>query len=414
MKNKWILPILIGIIGLVITLSYVFNNNYTAISDSESEYAIYKEITETGSWKPIGDNVLSSCLMTTLLPALIQRVVRANPLVVFNLYVSIVIAFLPIVIFLIAKQFLRPHYACLASVFVMSQPYFLWSPSFARINVALIFFGLLVLVLLRKSLETRYRVSAIVVCTVGIVISHYGTAFAGLFILGLTWVFTTLRGVHGRETMTIALVSLIVAMFVWYSLVTITPATYGSYVIRDTATEIRDAVTKTEIRDAVTKTEVRDAVTKVENENSEEQSFWSIESRGPVIQAAFGKRLSVMNIPQKIEFVFSWLTVIVMSYGLFLMLRKKGELAHPNFQALSVVCYSMICLTVLSPYLSNVYGISRTYYTALIPLSTCFIIGGIDVAERIKVPPFILISGLLVSFMLCTTGIMHQMFGLVR
>ena len=99
-------PVVIYLIALAILLPFALGSGFTLTGDTSSEYALYFAIVETGVWDPPVDNLLASCLSTTLFPALIQRVTHVDPLLVFQLYCCFTIAFLPVTIYYLAKRYL--------------------------------------------------------------------------------------------------------------------------------------------------------------------------------------------------------------------------------------------------------------------------------------------------------------------
>ena len=137
-------------------------------------------------------------------------------------------------------------------------------------------------------------------------------------------------------------------------------------------------------------------------------------SREEVVQVAFGKTLPIMNPAQKTEFVFSWLTILIMTYGLFVAVRSMRSKLGESLTALMAVCYCMILAGIALPYLSNNYGIARIYQMALVPLSLCFVIGAVDVARRLRIPGEAVLAVVLIPYFLCTSGLMHSFMGLSR
>jgi len=136
-------------------------------------------------------------------------------------------------------------------------------------------------------------------------------------------------------------------------------------------------------------------------------------------------------LPQRIEFVFSWLTIVLMSIGLLITivkLRTRAAISYAKhgkpgylpenlsaeYIALSIACYILVVATVLLPYVSEAYGASRTYMQMMVPLSVFFVIGGIEVARYFKLRPHLLLVAILVPYFLCTTGFMCQIFGSPR
>jgi len=347
--------------------------------------------------------LLSSCLPTTIVPALIQRATGFEPLLVYKWYSIILLPLLPVVVFLLASRFINKRYAFWVGLFFMAQLYFLHAPTYARVNMALIFFGLALLVIYGYPQGSyKWRVPLLGILAMGITVSHYGTAFASLFIFGAVLLWLIGLGLYKKSRKNIAVVAIVfcfiaVSVGIWHAGVTYIPWVYARSFVVDTA---RDLKVSTEVID--------DPAVGVN------PSLFDMESREGVVQVAFGKTLPIMNNAQKTEFVFSWLTILMMTYGLFVAVRaRRGELGG-RFTTMAVVCYLLILAGIALPYLSTHYGIARIYYTALVPLSLCFVIGAMDVAKRVKLPAEIVMAIVLVPFSLCTTGLLHSFIGLSR
>jgi len=346
--------------------------------------------------------LLSSCLPTTIVPALIQGATGFEPLLVYKWYSIILLPLLPVIVFMLVRRFVGGVNAFWATMLFMAQMYFLEALAYARVNIALLFLGGSLLVIFRGGqTRTRYWVMCLALMAIGVVISHYGTAYAMLFVLGVTAI-----GLLGRKLIMrvkdktlkpILLTSglLAVCIGIWYMGVTEVPWQAGKGVAVNTVSPPGEVAVTVE---------------------GEEFGFFDLEARSPVVQAAFGKTLPSMNTAQRVEFVFSWLSILLLSYGLSLALfnRNMREKLGVGFVLLLGACYLTILMGVISPSLSRQYGIARIYYTALVPLSLCFAIGVIDLSKRIKLPASITMGFVVIPLFLCTTGTLHSLIGLSR
>ena len=144
--------------------------------------------------------------------------------------------------------------------------------------------------------------------------------------------------------------------------------------------------------------------------------FFNLGTRDSLVRVALGFTFSKMNGAQRVEFFLSWIIVLALSYGLLLVVIKKDlrDKLGLGFVVFLVVCYAMIAIAVLAPYLSRVAGMYRTYYTALIPLSICLVIGLMDLAKRMRVSVDLLLALIIVPYFFCTTGLLHAFLGFSR
>lgn len=413
-RTAWIYPSIIYLMGITITLVYAFTTNYTEVSDTAREYFLYATVIDNGFlafWEIVTGSVQrvislqSSCLSSTLFPAILQKITGIEPLLFFKLYSSFIIPILPVAVYFIARRFTSNLHAFLVAVLFMGQVCFLQAPSIARSNMALLFFALSLLVILHPDLSKRVRFPALFVLATGMVISHYGTTFASLFILGTTGVTVSLwwlikrRQLPYRNSILVVCLSLIIGITVWYGFITHTPLTEGiSFIERSTSTEVT-----------------------VSPEGSDTQEYYEItelSSRDKIIQAALGTKNPDGDTTFTFNwalFVFSWLTVMLMSYGLLITLLKwrRVKVVPLEYLVLSIIGYVTIIGVVALPMVSRGYGIERTYYQMLVFLGIYFIFGCSDIAQRLKLKAYMVILPVLLPYFYFTytTGIIHSITG---
>jgi uncharacterized membrane protein len=249
-----------------------------------------------------------------------------------------------------------------------------------------------------------------IVFAVSCIVSHYATTYIFFFVLLLTWIGMQIihRILHASQSaalgiprtplkrgVTITIVALFFAMlFFWYSQVTVASFSSGVDFIQQTFANLNQ--------------------------------WFLIESKGGVIAAATGKS-ALPTIPQKINFIFSWLTVAFVAIGvLSTVARYKRTVAipdpehiKPNFLyskfemeyfMLSLVCSAILVISVVLPHISTGYSMSRIYFQVMVVVAPFFVIGGIMVARWLRARPHWIILVVLIPFFMCTTGTMYQIF----
>ena len=410
-------PVIIALVGFGVVFRYALLD-YTLMSgDAIQEFRVYSLIVETGKWQIVPNYALvSSCLFTTYFPAIFQRAFGTDLLMTFKLFPCFIIPFLPVVIYYIAKRWISPFYASLASWFVMGQIYFLWALSFSRIMVALVFFGLALLVVFNEDMRFRTKIGLSILLSACLVMAHYGTTFGSLIVIGVVIVvmlsLKAIRRYHypNLRAMSAFWVILMVWTVVWLGIINGAPLSAGVNFVRDSAK--LQTYGENALPDSPTKEVIVGVTEDVPFEVEKEYGFFSLETRSEVIQVAFGKTLHIMRIPQKIEFAFSWLTILLMTWGLVLTTKRWG--LKEDRVLLMLACYSTIVAGVVIPTIGIRYGIARVYFHMVLVLAPCFIIGSLDVAKRLKVPIPLALMAVLIPYGLCTSGIMHSFFGLAR
>ena len=163
------------------------------------------------------------------------------------------------------------------------------------------------------------------------------------------------------------------------------------------------------------------------------QDLFLAETRGPAIHQIFLGHVPDYQeaILLRTEVAFTWGTILFMAIGLLFTVtrfsrlvvkpsprpEKTGLLTNRfdvDFLALSLASYVLLVFAVVLPYVTSSYGIGRTYFVAMIPLSLFFVLGGNVVARALRLPPRLVICFVLIPYLMLTTGLMYQVFGFPR
>lgn len=138
-----------------------------------------------------------------------------------------------------------------------------------------------------------------------------------------------------------------------------------------------------------------------------------LEGREPVVQKAFGMNLREdAPVPEIIEIAFNWIVVGMITLGLVvLILRKRLEL---QFGVLAVALYALVVFTVLIPWLSMYYGGQRVFFTSLIVLAPCFVLGVGETARKLKVNQVAFSIIVLVTYVFATSGLLYSLWGISK
>jgi uncharacterized membrane protein len=157
------------------------------------------------------------------------------------------------------------------------------------------------------------------------------------------------------------------------------------------------------------------------------------ESRGETAAAALGSNLGEKGIPQKVEFIFSWLSIALVVVGILAMLvryltRFKSINSRASrlpeylsrdfddeFLVMSAIGVVILMVAVALPFVFAGYDIQRTYLQMTIILSVFLAVGGMVIARLARIKrTYLLILIVLIPYFLCTTGTIYQAFGSPR
>ncbi len=436
-------PVLIFFTGLSLLLMFGLRSNHIIGSDAHMEYYLFQLTSHFQSWHLCFKNNVDACLSISLLPAIYQSFLNINPEYLFKLFYPLLFSISPLVIYIISKKYVGHFYAFLASFFFMSFFLFSFTTANARTNTAILFFALAIMVSFHSKITPFVKKGLFIIFVVATIVSHYSTTYIFFVILVLTWLamelflkLFSLREKFANKTGIVALnenssiagnplttdilpggqlenqglkrgitfftaALFFVLLFVWYSQVTAVPFNSGVNFVFGTIKSL--------------------------------QNFFVLESR-QVVPAAFGVGLGEKKIPCHIEFVFNWITIILIIIGVagflwdIVKLRRKGlaktertekfffHKMDLEYFMLSLICLIILIISVVFPLISTGYDLARTYLQMISILAPLFILGGIFILRylKLKISPAWLLVLVLIPYFWSQTGFTYQITGFPR
>ncbi|MBT9132953.1 MAG: hypothetical protein DDT33_01484 [Firmicutes bacterium] len=418
-------------ISLVLLLG--LRSSYIIGVDAHVEYYLFRQTFYNGLWQ-IGviGNQLDACLSVSLLPTIYQSFLNIDSQYLFKLLYPILFSISPLVIYIISQKYIGSFYAFLASLFFMSQSYFLWAAFSPRTVLAILFFALAIMTLLHSRLGEFNKKLLFIVFAFSCIVSHYSTAYIFFFILLFTWlgmqILPRIISLRKRQALSsnpsnstsqATTITLKMSQPVMRSLVTTGIVTIFFALLFFWYSQVTGAAFDAGIRFVSTSLESL-------------HEFFILEAReGGGTLAAFGVGLWEKEIPRQIHFVFSWLTIALIAIGVLTTLaryRRRMAASHGGVEELSseflyqridalflilaLVCSAIFAAAVALPFVFVGYGMDRAFAQMMIVLSPFFVIGGIEVARFVRVRRvYLVILIVLIPFFMCQTATMHQMFG---
>ncbi len=355
---KWVYPIILWVGSFVLMLWFALTQ-YNLGSDSAYYYNNYVLAIKNGWWS-LEDNIPKASIVMTLLPATIQKILHTDILLTFKVYSSFILPFLPVVVYFLAKKFVNPFYAFMATVGILStQSVFLRLPSYTQVGIATLFFALLILVM---TSNIKWKYIWIALLSVVIVVSHYSIAYMTIVIisvtLGILWLLRKKRALF-----LVTFHALIVSAMIWTTLVVTMPYWTMIALIKMPSLEARAyAVEEYYGRNPL----VADPKNFVNERTLAEVDMSTVRKRDPVIEQAFGKGLAESSLLSKVKWVVGWIGLLSLAVGSVLMtVKRKVPL---EYIVLTGVCLVGMILWVAIPYISIAYGIGRVYFQASVIL----------------------------------------------
>ncbi len=221
------IAILLYGVGLALVWSFSLRTGSVVGWDITSEYHVVQATQAAGVWHVShpSDNY-SALLSLTVLPAVLHGIAGVSDLALLKAVYPALWAIYPVIAFMIARRHLASRYALLAGLLILTPSAFLGDmPTFARQEIALLLFGALVALLLDTSVPRWPRLSLSVLLGVGVVVSHYSTAYFMIGALGvavlLQFVVSLVRPVSRADVgFVCVLATLVAASFLWYGPIT--------------------------------------------------------------------------------------------------------------------------------------------------------------------------------------------------
>jgi uncharacterized membrane protein len=385
--RKWIYFVIISLISFGVIIRYALTFDLLGGSDATLEYGVMRDMISKGTWRLV-DNysqvLLLSAWFTTYFPALISTYLNLSSEMVYRIWPVLFIMWTPGIIYLIVRKYMAGSLALVVSLIFASQNYYLWSASYARIGIAEMFFCLGILVMLNGT-HLKRTIALLCLCAVGIVLSHYGIAFVTILLLAVWLVGRLVFNIIQPRIVYIGsfLIPLVIMASIWYGVIIKSP-------IGESAISVGKSVASGIVGEVGT-------------------NVFSLSSRESVVQVALGQTLGIMSTPQKIEFVVSWIIIAVMTFGAFLMVKRRRDL----FVAVGV-SYLLILAIIISPIASQAYSVVRVYYQMGVFLMVALGIGITWLSKPLKINPTVLGLCLLIPYGLSTSGLSYIMMGVTR
>ena len=436
--SKRIYPVVIFLISISFLLMASLRSNHIIIgSDTGREFYFFQTTLNNLHWSVFGHSTFDACLSISLLPTIYKSILNISPEFLFKILYSLICSIYPLVIYILSKRYIGESYAFLASCFFMLQSTFLMVPLNARTNIAVLFFALAMMTLFNDNIDALKKRILFIVFMASCMVSHYSTtyiffiillgSFLGIEILSKKYIF--------KKVVSLTMVILFFSMiFFWYS--------------------------------QVTETAFNTGVDFIENTINSLNTFFLQELKSENVEEMFGIGLIQKNIPHKIKFVFSWLTLAFIGIGIITLIRRYKEMSFPELDfkkpnflkekfevgyfVIALACSGLLVATVALPYVSLGYSMNRLYCVVTTILSVFFVIGGIMVSKNLslnllrkvlsktlrgkkallmkqrewrkgeigkgkengsQVRAYLIILLVLIPYFLCVTGITYQMFG---
>ncbi len=419
-----VFPVVVFFISISLLSVLLLRNHHITGADVHVEYYLFNLTSNANHWQIWSREILDSCLVVSLLPAIYNSLIHINPEYLYRIMYIFHFVMTPLTVYVISRRYIGTWAAFLAAFFFMSQLVFVQNYGDARNWIAIFFFALVIMVLGNEQIIVLKKMLLFLIFSVGVILSHYTTAYIFLIVLTsaliLTAILNVFKGRIGfitpetdssngkgqplvrrhRAQITFGMVFILIAIiFFWHSQMTGEAFSYGIHFVANTFEQF--------------------------------SSFFILESRTGLVGSALAQTVTTgaSRIPMYIELIISWLTIIFIGLGVLATVSrnfsKPGFFSKVNklfgngkgtidteYLVLALIGCLIILGTVLVPYISQGYDLMRVYFMMIVILAPFFIMGGIVLARLIRIRwAYLMIIVVLVLYFLSTTGITYQVFG---
>ncbi len=380
--KRWPPCISLYLIAFGISLVFLMNHAIPT-SDWGEEFTLFLKDANTG-WVPIRENMLNTCLFTTLIPALIVQGLHINPLLTYNLYLITIIPFLPVSGYLLYSRLTSRNKAFLISLFLATNCIFLRGMFYCRNIIACIFFSVILLVMVEKTNKAGHYL-ILAVAALGIVFSHYAVAYISILFFIALLVLGTFFHLGKRLILQtiIVIVILVLAATVWYSY-SLETTYYYPQIINQV---LENPQFNPQPQDAQTGTAIFDFRISLLSWLTG-LIFFAIILRTAIIYQ--GK---VKPFIAAYTMVFLLITLsfdqVILALGLFTLIFKRENKLLACLASIAAVA---VLLVNYIPYATSGYGGARMYFQMLLPLGVCFNYGAEKLGNALKLNKVLILS----------------------
>ncbi|HEV2413128.1 MAG TPA: DUF2206 domain-containing protein [Candidatus Saccharimonadales bacterium] len=392
-------------VTLSLALSYSMRSNFVVGYDVSQEFQVFSSVVRNGLWEShLFNSTYSACLSITVLPALLKTILTFSSQYIFKFVMQLVLCIVPIAVYLIAKkQIKNTSLALVAALFFIFQAQFMFEfPALVRQQCALLFFGLIFVASSSENLSSFAKKTLVLVFGVGMVVSHYSTAYVCLaflaiytiskLILGnITYYKTGINSGKSRATTWVltplALVILFLFAFFWYgetlqSTGGVTQKLYQSVTSFDTffSADSRSSFISQDLHIG-SQNSNDDTLNSLENASAKKGSYGQAASQQsniyPTSQSApqVNSKLQLVT-EDMVNLIMPTLLKVVIVVGAAAMVVGSVMKRRIIDDGLFVLSAGMLfLLLVILPTLSQDYNLQRLYQQLLIIVSASFVVG---------------------------------------
>ena len=338
-------PLAIFITAAAIALMFWLRSEHIWGADIHYEYYLSRISLLNQYWSIIDYGPVDACLSVTLLPVIYQSLLQMQgEEYLFQGIFALIWVFTPLVVYVIARKYVRQLYAFMAAFLWISQTMFLFGD--ARIRPALFFFALAIMVLSHDKIRGARQTVLLLAFMASVIISHYSTAYIFFFLFLFTWLLGMVfpRYIFPKNISVIHIGLFFGAIFLWYS----------------------------QLTGAAFKAGVTFLTLALENL----LSLGIAEAKEPNVALLLGDGVAEKAILAQIQWGITWVTFAFIAMGVIgTLIRRKEMLSAPSwgnsapgwlpsrleteYYSLVLVSCGILVTSIAVPFVSQWYGLGK-------------------------------------------------------
>lgn len=187
--NPGTITVSLYFIGLSLLLMTSLRGWYITGHDIQQEYMVFELTKNNGDWNISRDqDAYNACLSLTIFPTMLVQLLRVDDPYIFKFWFQLLFALCPVLVYRISRRHTNSAIAIIATIYFISFPtYFTDMPFLNRQEIGYLFVGVCILTATDPVLEHRIGRFRVGFFSVGVVLSHYSTAYVFLGTLVVTW-----------------------------------------------------------------------------------------------------------------------------------------------------------------------------------------------------------------------------------
>jgi len=424
-------------------------------SDVHLEYGISKAVIDNGYWNYSLPISINSCLAIVIFTPVYSLVLNMSPIWIIKLIYPIVFSLLPIAIFRAYRIQTNPYFAAIAALFFITTPmFFMDMPQLARQQIAELFFGLVILLMIDRRLNMLCRTILATLFSIGVITSHYGlgTGYLGYvlssiiiiyllksrigcriwqFIIGKNRLLPDLKLPSAFSIKSAIFLISISSVFLvaYYSTIASGVAMGGLQLITYTMNNIFQSLTN------ITTSTITSIPT--DNHSVLNAILNTVYPVEPLTNTAMGLDFLTASTGGQIWRIFQYLVEICLIIGslvLFFNPTVLGEKIRAEYLALTATSILILLGLFVLPIYGWGMGSVRIWHITLIIMSPLFVLGGAFLArqsaklislvvskvKQIKLPPNIMdyvkynVILIVIPYFLFNSGVFFELCGITQ